>query len=38
LVALRGARLGAEEREHIIDAGEAFCRKYPGDNVCHPKE
>jgi hypothetical protein len=28
-----------EERERIIDAGEAFCAKYPTDKVCHaPKE
>jgi hypothetical protein len=27
-----------EERERIIDAGEAFCRKYPTDQVCHPKD
>jgi hypothetical protein len=28
----------SEERERIIDAGEAFCRKYPTDRVCHPKD
>jgi hypothetical protein len=27
-----------EERERIIDAGEAFCRKWPDDKVCHAKE
>jgi hypothetical protein len=27
-----------EERERIVDAGEAFCRRYPDDRVCHPKE
>jgi hypothetical protein len=27
-----------QERDRIIDAGEAFCAKYPSDRVCHPKE
>jgi len=31
-----GALSRDEERERIIDAGEAFCRKYPTDRVCHP--
>jgi|SoimicmetaTmtLMA_FD_contig_31_11649255_length_325_multi_3_in_0_out_0_1 hypothetical protein len=27
-----------EERDRIIDAGEAFCRRYPTDRVCHPQK
>jgi flagellar basal body-associated protein FliL len=25
-----------EERERIIAQGEAFCRRFPTDRVCHP--
>jgi hypothetical protein len=25
-----------QEREHIIQQGEAFCRKYKSDPICHP--
>jgi hypothetical protein len=27
-----------QERDRVIDAGEAFCRKYPGDKMCHYKD
>lgn len=25
-----------QQREYIIRQGEAFCRRYPADKICHP--
>lgn len=25
-----------QERDRVIDAGEAFCRRYKSDPICHP--
>jgi hypothetical protein len=34
--AIAAAMSQSEEREFIISQGEAFCRKHPSDEMCHP--